>query len=79
MEQGMICTKCGQEIDQKSGYFRTKKGAHHYKCGLSNAKDKVILSGDLIEKMIALYDQRGPQTTKFEAMSQVAELALTQK
>lgn len=37
-EGGMICTKCGESIT-KSGYFRTKRGVHHFECGVRNMPD----------------------------------------
>ena len=36
----MICTKCGMLIEsKKGGYFRTKRGSHHFECGIKNIPD----------------------------------------
>lgn len=36
----MICTRCGEKITPfKGGYFKTKKGFHHFKCGINNLPD----------------------------------------
>jgi len=69
----MNCTKCGELIAEKRGYFRTKRGYHHFKCGIANKETKRFTDA-LIEQMIELYDHRGPAETKFEAMTKCAIL-----
>lgn len=69
----MICTKCNEPINEKSGYFRTRRVFHHFRCGVANLPDK--LPNAVIEQMIELYDHRGPAETKFEAMMKCAALA----
>lgn len=66
----MNCTKCGEQIQQTSGYFRTRKGPHHFKCGVANAS--TIIPNEAVEKMIEMYDHRGSSESKFEAMLKCA-------
>jgi hypothetical protein len=75
----MKCTKCNEPIEEKSGYFRTKRGAHHFKCGLANLADQPRrrVPNEVIEKMIEIYDRRGASESKFEAMVKCANLART--
>lgn len=40
----MICTKCNEPIEEKMGYCRTKKGAHHFRCGVENRSDGTVAS-----------------------------------
>lgn len=70
----MICTKCNEPITDKRGYCRTKNGFHHFQCGVANKPNKRF-TDKLIETMIDIYDKRGPQETKFEAMTKCAILA----
>ena len=72
----MICTKCNEPIEEKSGYFRTRRGFHHFKCGIANLTDVISTPNQIIEQMIEIYDQRGASESKFEAMRKCAELAV---
>lgn len=73
-EDDVICTKCNEPITQKKGYFKTKRGYHHFHCGIENSRDQRRLSSDNIEALIEAYENRGPAVTKFEAMSGIVEM-----
>lgn len=47
----MICTKCGKPIEQANGYCRTKKGFHHFACGVANLPDQPSTATEILRRI----------------------------